>query len=751
MPKKQTKGTPLFDIRLKNLEHDVLVLKGGETDAASVLLTGKIMLAVTDPLTVRKLSLRMYLTLRLNWTDTPRGASHPKTNRFERRLYEHTWDHMEINKYLSHMYENSGGASNSSIGLNKTLSSASLKNLGSLFRLKSLSNLTALMPGSSSNLLALSSMLSSSASLTTTKSNHVLVQGNYEFPFSAILPGSMPESVEGLPGGSVVYKLEATIDRGKFHNDMVAKKHLRVVRTLGTDAVELSETVAVDNTWPRKVEYSLNVPSKAIAIGSGTPISFMLVPLLKGLRLGDIKIQLVEYYSYMGYGHLFNGERNVVEKVIPRPREEDDSFQLDKWEVDTYVRIPPLLSQCTQDCDVTLHLKVRHKFKFQIGLVNPDGHVSELRASLPVQLFILPFVAISAGPDENDVPEDDHEQLLFHSDLQDGVLSRDEQPDSDPGSGAQSPAFSGMMAPPLYERHIYDRLWGDVSPLDLPQSSGSVTPRNASFRGILEQLSMSPLDTVQLNENLRQLNLQRQLEERLRPVFNFEDENGSHTPEDYFSRGVRVVVGSPDQHFLMSPGARSPPGHLSRVPSDSSLLNSDKLLRVPSYNQAMRQDASEEALSPAYEPPALGRSMSRSDSGRWGDLQSSSSANLALSAPRGGFLGSMNSSNSSSPSHSRDVSSTSLNSMSRDGMAIPGSKSSASPINAALPLNSGIRLNGHKVHEVPQHLMHHTPATQPSSSASDRNAAIGVKGPVKLSSSLSLHNLHFMNKKKGKP
>lgn len=747
MPKKQTKGTPLFDIRVKNLDHDVLVLKGNETDAASVLLTGKIMLAVTDPLTVRKLSLRMYSTLRLNWQETPRGGVYPKTNRFEKRLYEHTWDHMEINKYLSHMYENSGSASNSSIGLNKTLSSASLKNLGSLFRLKSLSNLSGLMPGSSSNLQALHNSLSSSASLNN-KSNHVLVQGNYEFPFSAILPGSMPESVEGLPGGSVVYKLEATIDRGKFHNDMVAKKHLRVVRTLGTDAVELSETVAVDNTWPKKVEYSLNVPSKAIAIGSGTPISFMLVPLLKGLRLGDIKIQLVEYYSYMGYGQLFSGERTVVEKLISRPQDDDETFQLDKWEVDSYVRIPALLSQCTQDCDITLHLKVRHKFKFGIGLVNPDGHVSELRASLPVQLFILPFVAISAGPEDQEGPTEDDQQPLFQSDLQDGIRSRDE-PDSEPGSGPQSPAFSGIMAPPLYEKHIYDRLWGDVSPLDLPQSSGSATPRNASFRGVQQQFSMSPIDAVQLNENLRQLNLQRQLEERLRPVFNFDDDQSPQLPDDYFSRG-RQVTGSPDQHFLVSPGAKSPPGHLSRAPSDSSLFNTDKLLRVPSYNQAMRQDASEELLSPAYEPPFLGSSVSRSDSGRWDNNRSSSSANLARSGPRGGILGSLTSSNSSSPSNSRNVSSTSLNSMSRDGMAIPGSKTSTSPNNVVLPLNSSLRLNGYKVNEVPQNLMHHTPATQPSSSASDRNAAVGVKGPIKLNSSLSLHNLHFMNKKKGK-
>ena len=74
---------------------------------------------------------------------------------------------------------------------------------------------------------------------------------------------------------------------------MIAKKRLRIIRTLTSDAVELSETIAVDNTWPNKVEYSLSCPTKAIAIGSSTPITMTLVPLLKGLQLGDIKIVFI--------------------------------------------------------------------------------------------------------------------------------------------------------------------------------------------------------------------------------------------------------------------------------------------------------------------------------------------------------------------------------------------------------------------------------------------------------------------------
>ena len=123
MGKKQTsnfKQASLFDIRLKNLDHDILVLKGTEHDAASVLLAGKIALSVNEPLTVKRLSLRLYSTLRINSIDSINSTrgSLGKPYRFEKKLYEHSWDDMEINLYLSNMYENSN--STKPIGINRS-------------------------------------------------------------------------------------------------------------------------------------------------------------------------------------------------------------------------------------------------------------------------------------------------------------------------------------------------------------------------------------------------------------------------------------------------------------------------------------------------------------------------------------------------------------------------------------------------------------------------------------------------------
>lgn len=726
--KSSLKLTSLFDIRFKNLEHDVLVIKGSEHDAASTFLNGNILLSVTEPINIRKISLRLYATIRLSYGDiNPIKGGAPKPARFEKKIFEHQWDSNEITRYMNNMYENASGASGShhdgtklpvSMAKSSSLmgssslkgSTTSLKNLGLSFRSKSSTSLS--QHGSPPNLA-----MSQSSSNLAHKNGHVLVLGNYEFPFSAIMPGDMPESVEGLPGASVVYKIEATIDRGKFHNTMVTKRHVRVVRTMTTDSVELSETVAVDNTWPKKVEYSLSVPSKAIAIGSGVPISFMLVPLLKGLKLGTIKIQLVELYSYVGYiPPAHTSERTVVEKSLPAPSEDDPNYQMDKWEVTNFLRVPPSLSKCTQDCDILTHIKVRHKLKFNIALVNPDGHTSELRASLPVQLFISPFVTVSAKADDEDhdvADNEEEEELLFEADpssygpteMTNGETDGDEALRSNQSYSS----FNGLVAPPLYEQHVYDQLWSDVSPVESPIQSGAATPRSmyGSRANDVLQFSMSSIDTAKLTENLRQLSIQRQIQESMensrassaasvlrdRAVFNL---NGDDGEGDYFSKGRPFInregaqtPGGPSMSFIPgTPGMMSPPTHLSRAGSLTDLSRAD-LSRVPSYHEAMKSSV-DDTLSPKYLPPQPGSGINIDEVNRRFEECSSrslgnsgpSSVNLSrnrllLSRGSSSFnLKSMSrsSSNNSSPSQSRSVSGNNLSSLSGENVNGSASK-----------------------------------------------------------------------------
>jgi hypothetical protein len=47
---------------------------------------------------------------------------------------------------------------------------------------------------------------------------------NYEYPFQLMLDGDLPESVEGLGGTHIIYRLKARVVRGKFNHDITAKK-----------------------------------------------------------------------------------------------------------------------------------------------------------------------------------------------------------------------------------------------------------------------------------------------------------------------------------------------------------------------------------------------------------------------------------------------------------------------------------------------------------------------------------------------
>lgn len=70
----------------------------------------------------------------------------------------------------------------------------------------------------------------------------ILPAGNYEFPFDVILEGHLPESVEGLSETWVTYRFKAEIGR-KYAKDIVARKPLRIIRTLPSSALEISHAM----------------------------------------------------------------------------------------------------------------------------------------------------------------------------------------------------------------------------------------------------------------------------------------------------------------------------------------------------------------------------------------------------------------------------------------------------------------------------------------------------------------------------
>lgn len=145
---------------------------------------------------------------------------------------------------------------------------------------------------------------------------------------------------------------------------------------------------SVENIWPNKIEYSIETPSKAVIFGTSVRVDFRLIPLLKGLRIGQIHSQLVETHELTLNPEDPDAMRNtykITRTIIDDEHDlefDDDAMQIidesaEGYKFSRHLEMPKTLSRCLQDTD-TRGIKVRHKLKFRLQLHNPDGHVSEV-------------------------------------------------------------------------------------------------------------------------------------------------------------------------------------------------------------------------------------------------------------------------------------------------------------------------------------------------------------------------------------
>lgn len=79
--------------------------------------------------------------------------------------------------------------------------------------------------------------------------SEMLKPDNYEFPFDIVLDGSLAESIEGLYDTWVTYRFKAEVGR-KYSKDLVARKPLRIIRTLDPSALELSHAMVCSEVAP---------------------------------------------------------------------------------------------------------------------------------------------------------------------------------------------------------------------------------------------------------------------------------------------------------------------------------------------------------------------------------------------------------------------------------------------------------------------------------------------------------------------
>lgn len=558
----------------------------------------------------------MYGTINLNVPlASEKHPEHPRGYiKYKKKIYQHNWDNLNIKSYIQDLYHNYG--KNTSIASKSSSNLAAMRNRGRS-----------------------SSLVSTASSSSGISNYHTLVKGNYEFPFSAVLPGSLNESVEGLPYGSHSYTIEAVIERDKYSTDLSCKKNIRLVRTLRPDALELHESVVVENTWPAKVDYSISVPSKAVPIGSIVPINISIIPLTKGLRLGLIKITLLEIFQLMGNPGTFTKHERIVTKMkIKDPKKylsqylENENYDMenlqfqDKWEVDMELPLPPSLSKSTQDCTILRNIKVTHKLKFVICLINSDGHVSELRASLPLVLFISPFLTLGVNTLDNveanpikyshdaetnnlvnsSIFGDDNSRIFTTSaSNMDLCIANSEISSETP--------MCDLMAPPNYEKHVFDKLYSgnsinipehhESSSIDLPLSVDALQGR---VRGLTIESRNSNVPSIivgDVPDNHEATSIDGDNRDIASVDSLVTSRRLSNISRKRFRSNTILSIGSlNERNSILTNFSRESSfttlNHHSMGTRGDWEINS--LSQVPSYDNALKEDIVEDELPPDY-------------------------------------------------------------------------------------------------------------------------------------------------------
>ncbi|KAJ7693341.1 hypothetical protein B0H17DRAFT_1279204 [Mycena rosella] len=264
------------------------------------------------------------------------------------------------------------------------------------------------------------------------KHSHTLKAGRHFFPFQLQIGGSLPSSVatHTLGGASVAYKLRANAVRPGLSYNLQAVTPVHILRAFTSEALEYQQTLEIENTWPDKLMYSIMIPHKAWAATDTLTALVKFSPLVKGVGVVTVATSIHETTKvqargrcrrrralsppvsatpgapsglntpaattpahhaggsggYFSLGPSASPEMSPIagpsRPPFPNPEPTEEQGQDD---IVTYLSlaIPPTITPTHSLEPVT----ISHRLRWNILIMNVDGHTSELRCSLPLHLL----------------------------------------------------------------------------------------------------------------------------------------------------------------------------------------------------------------------------------------------------------------------------------------------------------------------------------------------------------------------------
>jgi hypothetical protein len=256
--------------------------------------------------------------------------------------------------------------------------------------------------------------------------------------------------------GKVCYQLTANLERsGGFllHNTIERKQPIRVVRSVLPSEFELIQSLEIHNTWSEKMVYDISLPSKLYAHNATIPVSFTILPIANKLRVHAIMATLKECCTYQT-----NDKRKTDSRIIKVSRQENpfstavvnhDGSASAPWTRVLEVKVPARSPLVFCDANSAM-IKIRHKLKFVISIVNADGHWSELRATLPIVIMDSFGPTISAASAQaNALPTYDESwrSLPYARELWDTLRQQGDSMSSSHQPGTSSPSLVDSRQP----------------------------------------------------------------------------------------------------------------------------------------------------------------------------------------------------------------------------------------------------------------------------------------------------------------
>lgn len=222
--------------------------------------------------------------------------------------------------------------------------------------------------------------------------------GNHSYEFELVLPGSLPESTHVAKFYLVQYQLKANAERSSF---IMPNYHTRRDIHLSRQKLSLSldylNPIVITNHWINKLDYEINLPTKVYSHGDKIPITVRAIALAPHLQIRFVSCTFKEYMTCRAINGWFSGKNKSHSRIIQYSRidqegndgvlnyRQDDSELV--WSTTMNMDVP--ISMSDIQCDANNEsVSVRHKLKFTVSIANRDGHISELRAVLPVVIAI---------------------------------------------------------------------------------------------------------------------------------------------------------------------------------------------------------------------------------------------------------------------------------------------------------------------------------------------------------------------------